>query len=470
MKNQPLICGALLVALSGCTPKPPVVTTLTVETTAQQTIKGWGIYPCTIRNDRPNAGDYTLWNRPNAARLIWKELGISFWRCEILPGSYDSARDDGALNIPYLDDSLVRQIRLADSFGRKPYMLSIWSPPASFKEPAVTFGTDPKTKKPARLRPNREDAYCRYIVRVLDHLTKARKLRAPMAFSVQNEPNYAPDLWNGTPYTPDQWQRVTTKMRRVLDESGYRNVKLIGPEGGSYADSVAFMGGPGAPALKNDPKFAKALDGFAFHGYTALSRQSPHVEQLRDITEVAAKSGKDIWMSEYSITAQKRTPLEHALETVQRLGRETSYIPCNYWAWWQCYYPRHPKSEVLLTGKDDKTLHISKTYYVLQRLWHSAPSGSVVHRVQSDDDEIRGYASGTVQTVAFEYGDTTTVLVVNPTNQKKSLHLQGLKGKTATPYLTNNVLDMKAQPQLTFRSGSVETSSGPHSILVIVAR
>jgi O-glycosyl hydrolase len=470
MTRRFFVATTIGVFLGGCGPQEPSATTLTIETTARQTIKGWGIYPCTIRNDRPNATDYTLWNRPNAARLIWKELGISFWRCEILPGSYDAGKDDGSLDIRTLDESLVRQIRLGDSFGHKPYILSIWSPPAPFKAPAITFGTDPKTKKPAHLRPDREDAYCHYIVRVLDHLTKARKLRPPMAFSVQNEPNYASDLWNGTPYEPAQWQRVTKKMRRALNQGGYSNIQLIGPEGGGYADSVAFMGGPDADALKSDPSFAKALGGFAFHGYSALSRRSPHPEQLRGVAEIAAAKGKDIWMSEYSIIAQGQTPLDHALKTMQRLGRETAYVPCNYWAWWQGYYPKHPKGEVLLTGKDDNALHISKTYRVLQKLWHSAPAGSVVHRVQSSDDEIQGYAPESVQTVAFERNRKTTLLVINPTSKVKSLDLRGLQGKRAVPYLTNEKLDMKPQNSVAIEDGALKMELGARSILVIATQ
>ncbi len=362
-------------------PVPAPITQLSISPEPQQTLKGWGIYPCTIQNDRPNAGDFTLWKRPNAQKLIFGELGISFMRCEILAGSYDSKKDDGSLNTNYLDASLVRQMQIAQKLGVGKTVLTVWSPPAVFKNPVTTFGTDPKTQRPAKLRRDREDDYCHYVVRVFDYLTKVKKLAAPFAYSIQNEPSYAAASWNGTPYDAVQWQRVFKTMRLTLDQNGYRKVKLIGPECGSYAESVAFLGGSKAPSLQKDAEFRAAISGFAFHGYTRLSRRAPYPQELQKVVKIAAALSKDVWMSEYSIIAQKRTPLQHALETSQRLAREMAYIPCNYWTWWQGWYPVSPKSEVLISGRDDKRLNISKTYYVLQKLWKSAPAGSIVHRV-----------------------------------------------------------------------------------------
>ena len=104
------VLALLPLSLASCaTPNSkPAPAVLTISATPQQTMRGWGIYPCTIQNDRPNAQLYTLWKRPNAARLIWRDLGATYWRSEILPGSYDAKRDDGSLDEKYLDESLVR--------------------------------------------------------------------------------------------------------------------------------------------------------------------------------------------------------------------------------------------------------------------------------------------------------------------------------------------------------------------------
>ena len=471
MRLAPL--ALLPLALGGCAAPKPAPATLTISPTPQQKILGWGVYPCTIRNDRPNAQLYTLWKRPNAARLIWRDLNSTYWRSEILPGSYNAKRDDGSLDPKYLDQSLVRQINLARSFNQTKYILSVWSPPAPFKSPPITLGVDPKTKRAAQLKPDREDDYCRFVARVLKHL-RDEKLPLPFAplpfaLSVQNEPDYAAPLWNGTQLSPQQWARLVIKMRAVLDENGFGKIQIIGPEASNYADSVAFVGGEKVPVLAN-PRLKRALGGFAFHGYTPLSKYAPHPGNLREVALQMQGAGKTVWQSEWSQPGDKPDPLRHVLETAQRLGRETATIPCNYWSWWQGYYPRHPKGEVLLTGADDANLHVSKTFYFLSCLWKNAPAGSIVHRVKSDDAELSGDSAEKVQCVAFENAKNQTVLLVNPTPLAKAVELRGLKGGAATPYLTDKTRDMAPQKSLAIGEGAAHWTLPPRSVCVLVAR
>jgi O-glycosyl hydrolase len=465
-----LLLFIVLLAVVGCKKNSSIpATKLSISPTPSHTLKGWGIFPCTIQNDRPNAQNFTIFKRPNAQKLIFGELGMSFMRCEILPGSYDEKKDNGSLDTKYLDESLVQQMNIAKRFGINKTSLSVWSPPAIFKDPPTTFGTDPKSKRVAHLKQSRELDYCRYIVRVFDYLTKTKKLTVPFAFSIQNEPNFAAGEWKGNQYAPAQWQRVFKLMRRELDNGGYKSVQLIGPEGGGYVESVQFIGGKEAPSLKNDKEFRDAMAGFAFHGYSITSKKVEYSENLQNVAKIAASYKKDIWMSEFSLIAQKPKPLEHAIITSTRLAREMTYIPSNYWCWWQGWYPVHPKNEVLLTGIDDNALHISKTYYVLKKLWHSAPAGSVVHQIKSNDEEIKGYDPLEVQTVAFEYKNRTTVLVINPTDESKSLNISGLSGRTATPFLTDATQDMKAQATIKLVNTTAETILPKQSIMILTS-
>ena len=461
---------AALTAFSGCrkpAPAPPKVFTATVDAKPQQTLKGWGIYPCTIQLDRPDSANYNIFGRPNAQRLLFNELGISFFRTELLPGSYDGKRDNGSLDAAYLDASLVRWLKLARTYGHSKYILSVWSPPAAFKTPSITRGQLKSVV--ATLRPEREDDYCRYIVRALDHLTRSRQLPAPFAFSIQNEPDAAPALWNGTVYDGPQWQRVAKKMRAALDAGGYRAVRLIGPEGGTYDATLQRLGGAGLPALKQDPALKAALSGLAYHSYGGGSRLAPYPHDMRDAAATVQSMGKDVWMSEWCVTVPK-TPIEHSLRVMQRLARETAYIPSNYWTWWQGWYPQHPKSEVLLTGKDDRHLHISKTYYVLKKLWHSAPAGSVVHRVRTDDPEISGYDPDRVQAVAFVTGARTTILLTNPTAQVKTFSVNGLTGRKATIFRTDETSDMKNVGSPAVTAGRIPLKLPPYTISLVISQ
>lgn len=440
----------------------PSVTVLTVLPDRQQTLKGWGIYPCTYQIERPNAGLYHIFDRPNVQRLIFKELGASFIRCNIYPNSYDSKKDNGSLDTKYLDAGLVRHLKLAASYGQYKYLLTVWSPPEVFKDPPTHLGVDGKTQRASVLRPDREADYCRYVVKVLDYLTKQKGFPPPIAYSVQNEPTATPVLWDGTTYTPEQWRRVTIEMRAALDKAGYKNVPLIGPDDADYERCTWFMGGVSAPSLQLVPGFSTALAGFAFHGYLAASDASLHSEELRSVALAVQARRKDVWMSEWSITEPLEL-LDHTLTVAQRLGREMTYIPCNYWTWWQGWYNQHPKGEVLITGKDDNKLHISKTYYFLKQLWHLVPAGSVVHQVNTNDPEINGYDPLRVQTVAFESPGHMTLMVVNPTPAVKTVRLTNPEGVKLQHFLTAEGRDMA--PQVV--SGS-QVQLPPRSISLLV--
>ncbi|MDQ3815852.1 MAG: hypothetical protein M3347_18240, partial [Armatimonadota bacterium] len=286
-----LPAAALLLAVCTRRRAEDLPVTATVLTEPQQTIKGWGCYPSTFQTDRPTAENFHIFNRPNAQRLIFKELGISFMRCNILPNSYDAHKDDGSLNTRYLDATLVRHLKIARRYGMTKYLLTVWSPPAIFRDPPFTTGQDNKTGKVSVLKPDREDDYCRYVVKVLDYLTKKQRLAKPLAYSIQNEPDAPASQWDGLAYDVAQWQRVVKMMRRTFDAGGYQDVPLIGPECSSYANSVGFVGGPDASALKNDNAFAAALAGFAYHGY--ISRTEPYPQQLRAVAQIARGMGKD---------------------------------------------------------------------------------------------------------------------------------------------------------------------------------
>lgn len=438
------LAGTAALCWRGLNPATPPVTVLTVEPQARQTLKGWGVYPGTYQLERPNPSRYWIFDRPNAQRLIFGELGASYLRCNIYPGSYDSKRDDGSLDLKYLNASLVRYLKLARRFGHKKYILTVWSPPKAFKSPSSHLGVDPKTKAPTYLRRDREADYCRYVVRVLDYVTKVQHLPAPLAFSIQNEPGYTPTLYDGTAYSFSQWRRVTTAMRQALDKGGYKEVKVIGPDAGEYEFSMLYLGGQGAPALAEEPEFNAALDGLAFHGYSPSMLQPEAHPAMRTTAQTFLASKRDVWMTEWCITLPMER-MQHTLTVAQHLGREMAYIPCNYWTWWQGWYYQHPKSEVLVTGEDDNDLHISKTYYFFKTLWHLAPAGSVVHRVTSNDEQISGYHWDEVQTVAFRTGKRTTLMVVNPTPHAKQTQVAGVEPSRMRHYLTTDGMDMALQ-------------------------
>jgi hypothetical protein len=123
---------------------------------------------------------------------------------------------------------------------------------------------------------------------------------------------------------------------------------------------------------------------------------------------------------------------------------------------------------VLITGADDHHLHISKTYWVLKKLWHNARPGCVARRVQTTDPGLKGYDPHEVQTVAFDSGDHLTVLFVNPTGSQKRLTVRGLRGLQADIYLTTATSDMAHQRPVPVRQGTAPLVLPARSIAVLV--
>ena len=83
---------------------------------------------------------------------------------------------------------------------------------------------------------------------------------------------------------------------------------------------------------------------------------------------------------------------------------------------------------------------------------------------------MSGFDAEKVQCVAFENAKSQTVLLVNPTSLAKAVELRGLKGRAATPYLTDIGRDMMPQTALTIADGEANWTLPPRSVCVLVAR
>jgi len=75
-------------------------------------------------------------------------------------------------------------------------------------------------------KPEREDDYVRYVVKVLKYLEK-KGLGLPLVMAFRTTD--AGVLWDGCVYSKEQFQRVA-KKRAAFDANGQK-VKIHGPEG-----------------------------------------------------------------------------------------------------------------------------------------------------------------------------------------------------------------------------------------------
>ncbi len=170
---------------------------ITLSDSVNQPITGWGCFPGFVDWGARIGFDKSL------QKAIYGDLGMTVVRVKIYP---DYCNLDGSLNTKEIDKNLAKQIETMKSYGLTKWIITTWSPPPFMKTFNDTLGII--KGQPNHLKPEFEDAFVQFYVKVLVYLRDVKKLGIPVYATVQNEPDYAA-IWDGCPYEPEQWRRVT---------------------------------------------------------------------------------------------------------------------------------------------------------------------------------------------------------------------------------------------------------------------
>lgn len=170
--------------------------------------------------------------------------------------------------LPVLREALVLNPRLK-------VMASPWSAPAWMKT------TDSLIK--GRLRPDRRDAYARYLVRYVEEM--ASEGVDVFALTVQNEPHFEPEDYPGMRLDPqDRIRLIADHLGPLLRTRGLKTQILEWDH--NWDDPAAAL------EVLGDPKAASFVDGVAWHCYAG----EPSAQ-----SQVALRHpGKDVWFTECS--------------------------------------------------------------------------------------------------------------------------------------------------------------------------
>jgi O-glycosyl hydrolase len=451
----------------------------TVSPTGQQTVKGWGCV----------AGDeYSGWNakftdKVAAQQAVFGDLGMTVDRILV---NARAGTADGAVVQPYIDE-LCANIGLCKSKGTGQYLLGLFSCPTGMKTVAIDGSVDDKGHK-VYLREDRYGAFSQYIVNLLDTIKK-KGLPLPTAVSLQNEPN-APVPYDSCLYTPEQYRSVVKVVRARMDEAGYTTVPIIGYEAASYEQMEAVFG-PNSSQLSSDPKLGHAVGAICAHsyrpwisnGWTPEKDPTAWDKVVQQYVDTTKGANRDLWQTEVCPYYGEKKPdyaaprfqLAQALDTMRGLITDMAWVPNNYWMYYRGWadneYAKNYPGTTLTWGDGVKNVIKSKSYYVLQTIFKSAPPGSVVHRVESDDPGLISKNSHRMDMVAFASGSAMTVVLTNPTTVEHHLNVKGLTGATADIYQTTLTRDMEKILTLPVQGSGLSSVALPaQSITVIVSR
>jgi O-glycosyl hydrolase len=395
-----------------------------------QPITGWGCFPGWV--DR---GDGILNNR-DIQNAVYRDLGMTVGRVKLIPGY---CNQDGSLNTKAIDDNLARQIETMREYDITKWITTVWSPPLFMKtindEKGIVNG------QPNHLNPEFEDAFVKYYVKVLVYIRDVKKMGTPVYASIQNEPDFAAG-WDGCKYEPEQWGRVTVKLRKELDRNDLNSVKIQGHD--HNHNTLSKFLGKNLSYLTSNPELLKSLDGIAFHSYAegqesggkaAVEARSLILKFKNDL-----KKGNEIWETEFS-TVRNEDLTVSAIRHVRSMIRDIAYLEANCYLYWLGSSEREKFSGEELMFQGNKV----KLYYIFQKLWHCVIPGSFSVKifVKDTDPDLSNFGPDPMDMLAFASENKTVVLLTNPTSVARNLTIKGLSGNSLSVFRTSASEDMQ---------------------------
>lgn len=260
--------------------------TIMVSDTRCQTVTGFGGACC-------DGAMCPFGTDTNPVRLLYgkeSKIGLNIMRMEISPNFVGDVvvPEWGNWDTPYdwkgsLPSAKIVKQRGGIVFGTP------WSPPGEYKTNGTAQGgnADDQGKKEGRLR---KDCYEKFFPWLNTFLKYMKQNGVDVdAVSIQNEP----DWWvsySGCLYTPEEQLDLVKNYAHLLDRETYKGVRLISAEPLGFDPKYSNK-------LMNDDVAREQIDIIAGHIYG-----HPPLVNMRNAAILAEKYGKEVWMTEHSVT------------------------------------------------------------------------------------------------------------------------------------------------------------------------
>lgn len=428
--------------------------TIALSGIVNQPITGWGCFPGFIDWGAGIGNDKKLQDE------IYRDLGMTVVRVKIYP-HYDNP--DGTLNLHEIDRNIAHQIETFRSYGITKWIITTWSPPTFMKTFNDTLGI--VNGQPNRLKPEFEEAYVKFYTKVLVYLRDVKKLGTPVYATIQNEPDYAA-IWDGCPYEPEQWRRVTKKLRKALDEANLTMVKIHGPDHNHY--TIAKYFGKDLSELLSDPELLRAVDGIAFHSYDEGTQSGGSAAaEARDLIlkfKNNFKKGNEIWQTE-NCTVKPENLTISAIRQLRSMMRDIGYLEANCYIYWLGATENKNYSGEELIFNGTKT----KLYYVFRKLWNTVIPGKFYVKTftAGNDPELASFGPDPMDMLAFTSKDQTVILLTNMTDKARNMTIKGLSGNKLSAFRTSDSEDMTSAGVQVITKGVSTVYLPGHSVLIL---
>ena len=393
--------------------------TLTVSNTRLQTITGFGAACCD--------GAMCPFGTDTApVQLLYgpqSKIGLNIMRMEISPnfegdivvpewGNWDSPYDwKGSLP----SAKIVKQ-RGGIVFGTP------WSPPGEYKTNGTAQGGNSESQGNQRGQ-LREDCYDKFFPWLNTFLAWMKKNGVNVdAVSIQNEPDWWVD-YSGCLYTPEQQLKLVKNYAQMLDREQFPGVRLIS------AEPLGFDPKYSNP-LMNDPVAREQIDIIAGHIYG-----HPPLGNLKSSATLAAKYGKEVWMTEHSSTDNiDRLPNWHEQLIFAEELNECLLAGCTGYIYWymRAHWAFVGTGEEKYNPGNTKNKLLPRAFVMSHFSKHV--TGST--RLKTSRDKASGEGAA-LEYSAYTKGDSLIVMAIDTTGTAIDLHLQlPVKVKSGTHLLS----------------------------------
>ena len=390
-----------------------------VKNTRYQTITGFGAACCD--GAMCPFGDDT-----QPVKLLYgptSKIGLNIMRMEISPNfKGDISYSDVGWDTPYdwkgsLPSAKIVKQRGGIVFGTP------WSPPGSYKTNGTAQGgkvndqdeNDPKNKRGAL----REDCYEKFFPWLNTFLKYMKQNGVNVdAVSVQNEPDWWVN-YSGCLYTPEQQVTLVKNYANKLDRETYKGVRLISAEPLGF--DVKY-----AKALMNDPVAREQIDIIAGHLYGnpplggGYFNTPPH---MKNSAALAAKYGKEVWMTEHSVSDGLKDRLPNWSEQLEfaRELNECMLAGCTGYIYWymRAHWAFVGTGETKYGSTNKKNQLLPRAYVYSHFAKHVTGSTRLDTKATFTTS-----TNSNLETSAYIKGDSIIVMAINSTQTDHDLKIR----------------------------------------------
>lgn len=445
-----------IIALAAILPIRAKEVIVMVRDTRYQTVSGFGAACC-------DGAMCPFGTDTQPVKLLYgptSKIGLNIMRMEISPNfKGDISYSDVGWDTPYDWNGSLPSAKIVKQRGGIVFGTP-WSPPGSYKTNGSAQGgnADDQGNIRAELR---EDCYEKFFPWLNTFLTYMKNNGVNVdAVSIQNEP----DWWvsySGCLYTPQQQLNLVKNYAHLLDREKFPGVRLIS------AEPLGF-----------DPKYSDALldnvtarnqiDIIAGHLYG-----HPPLGNMKSAAVKAEKYGKEVWMTEHSVSdnIQNRLPTWHEQLLFAEELNECMLSGCTGYIYWymRAHWAFVGTGETQYGTANKKNVLLPRAY-VMAHFAKNVTGGTRLNTIiggrsttkTEDDFEASSYIKGdSLIVMTIDTTKTETDLTLKfPFKVKSGTHILSTGNETANLYqkteleidepVTNVKLKMPARSLSTF--------------------